>query len=228
MNLKRFMLAMAGVAMLAAVMASSAMAAAEPGGVWYVNGKQLSGSETVNCSAAGTLKLEGSVGSEGEVPVTLTATGIECVEATVFNNEAGTLGEDAGRLRFTGVTVDSPPNCSVSGGTVTTQNLKSSLAMDSSNPAITFDKFEPAATNFAVVKITGATCAVSGNRYVRGYVYGQASNLTEEPAATQPLNFSSSIDATAGSALEFAANPAHLTGTVNNTLASGAEFEARP
>ncbi len=222
MKIKRFILSAAAATALAAVTASSAMAGSTPGGVWYVNGTKLSGSEAVECAAAGTLTLDGSVAG---IPVKLTATGVECVEATIFNNGGGTLGEDAGRLRFTGVSVDEPPNCVVDTGTVTTNNLSSSLAMDTSESAITFDRFETTATNLAVVPLRGKECVLAGNRPITGHVYAKASNLTGETSATQPFEFSPVIDATAGSELKLAGNAAHLTGTINTTLASGTEFE---
>jgi len=50
--------------------------------------------------------------------------------------------------------------------------------------------------------------------------------LTGISSAFQPLDFSTAIDTTAGSALKFAGNAAHLSGTVTTVLTSAEEFSA--
>ncbi len=231
MNLKRFMLAIASVAMLAAVMASSASAAS-----WQVGTEEaheaLSKAETVSCTNEGKLTLEGELTGFG--PIVLTATGINCVEASIFN-ESG-AAKDAGKLEFTGVTIDGELGtvCSVEENekhTVTTNPLESELVMHAEDPEVVFDSFVPAEerVNFAVVHIVGASCPIAGNRAVRGNVSGQAAYPTGTPALTQSLTFSATVDATAGSNLKFAGNPAHLVGTVDNFLSgahAGEEFWA--
>ncbi len=242
MNLKRFMLALASVAMLAAVMASSASAAVEPGGTWHIEveeGKNVTEfePESVACRIgkhAGEEKftLEGALTGFG--PIVLTATGIECINATISNNGEG-QAVDEGKLKFTGVTIDGEIGtvCSVKEETVTTNNLETELYMHSEKPEIAFDKFAPeeGLANFAVVHIVGPSCAAAGNYAVRGYVYGEASNPTETPSLTQPLIFSEAVDNTAeaNGKLRFAGNAAHLTGNVINSLSganAGKEFWA--
>jgi hypothetical protein len=246
MNLKRLLLTMAGAAILASIVASSAMGAVETReSRWYVNHAGLEGGHSANvkCSVGthneSKLVLSGEIGEATKVPVKLTATGIECINnaGTGGNGTASIVQEgspgsfsahDEGRLRFTGVTVSEPPNCAVEGGTVTTNELVSELYMDSTLPAITFDKFEPktgAAGNFATVKVInkekGVNCSVAGNRIAKGVAWGEAENHTGVEAVNQPLTFSLPGEETAGGsgALVFAGNPAHLTGTVNNELA---------
>ncbi len=224
MSIKRLMAAMALSAVLTGVMAGSAMASSEAGGTWHVNGEQLTGTEAMECErGSGGFVLTGSV--SGGVPVILSATGVECVNASIAN-EAGGAGTATGELVFTGVTVAEPSNCIVEEEKIETNPFQAQLYMDSEEPAITFDKFEPAGEkiNLAVVHITGESCLIAGNRPIRGYVLGQAERPTEEEATTQALEFSSPVDETAGSALVFAGNSAHLSGQGVFNLTSGQKF----
>jgi hypothetical protein len=223
MCLKRFSVIMASVALLGAVIASSASASVTTGGSWYEEGvgKLPANTHTaVKCEAEGKLRLVGFVGTT-KVPITLTAAGVECLEASIFNDENG-AATDQGRLRFTGVTVDTPPTCSVENGTVETNNLHTELYMDSANTSIAFDKFEPASgiTNLAIVPLIGAECPITGRKVARGSVYGQAVNATGVQAVNQPLRFGKGVDETATGSLnlEFAGNPAELEGQVANFL----------
>ncbi len=173
MNPKRFILALAALAMFAAVMANGASAATmTPAGEWYIGttapGTTLTTTKSVECSVGeheGSSKfvLTGVIGeAPKEIPVKLEATQIDCIEATIFNEEGH--GRDAGRLKFTGVTVALPtPGCTVENGEVTTEPLKTELYMDSESTTKAFDKFVPAVAggNFATVQING-TCAAAG------------------------------------------------------------------
>lgn len=233
MNLKRILLALTAVAMFAAVMANSASAAMKAETEWYTGSPTVTlpegSSKTVKCSIGGTgvFTLEGSVG-ESKTPVKLTATGIECIGATIFNE--GGHGRDKGKLKFTGVTVDEPLHCSVEGGTVETNELSTELFVEEGVTTKVFDKFVPTAgstANFATVKLTGAECSVLGSKLVKGFVYGEAEREKGVANATQPLKFSSTIDTTTAGALTFASNPAHLTGTVINELSPSLVFGSK-
>ena len=179
------------------------------------------------------LELEGEVGEEAGTRISLTATGIKCLNAKIFNENTGktppVVGKDSGELEFTGVTVMTPPNCTVQGNKVVTKPLVSELYTDPSNTTIGFDKFEPATAggNFATVVVEGPSCSIAGNRIAKGFVFGEGKNATGTSAVTQPITFSPTIDTTAGSALVFAGNPAHLTGQVINKLSTGEEFSAK-
>jgi hypothetical protein len=257
MNLKKLLLALTAVAMLAAAFASSASAAAvtKPS-TWTVNGVNLAAgaSKNVKCSVgshngSSTLALTGTIGEGAGVATELKATGIECINHEGTEGANGTakieqVGTGAtgsamalGRLKFTGVTVVKPEHCTVA-TTITTNPLKSEVYMHESGINKVFDRFEPTGANFATVVVgsqSGFTCAIAGNRIVKGFVYGQSveGETTEKPTTTpatetavQSLTFSSAIDTTAGSALTFAGNPAHLTGRVNNELTTGEKWGA--
>jgi hypothetical protein len=224
MSLKRFILTMASVALLGAIVASSASAAAvTKASSWHSTGTTISGHVAAGCEAPGGLTLTGNVSG---LETNLKATGVECIEASIYNEGGAAL--DEGKLRFTGVTVENIPTCSVEGGVIETNPLQTELYMDSVNTSVVYDKFEPKPgfTNFATVHLTGASCPVAGNRPVKGYVYGQSAYKTGEEHAEQPLEFSNAVDAAAGSALKFAGNEAHMMGTAFNYLLSEEPFGA--
>jgi hypothetical protein len=233
MNLKRLVLALMAVGVLTAFAAGSASAATMvPKYQWYTGATTttlpVGSSKVVSCSTSGTFVLTGSVG-ENHVPVKLTATGIECIGASLFNEGSPVLGHDKGKLKFKGVTVDEPVGCEVEGGAVETNELKTALYAEEGVTGKVFDKYEPAAGatgNFATVHLIGSGCSVSGAKVVKGTVYGEAAKLAGEAATTQTLNFSSSIDTTTGGALTFAGNEAHLTGSVVNSI-GGEAFGAK-
>lgn len=223
MKLKRFLLALTAVAMLAAFVASSASAAdngvTENGKEWYVNGTKLSGSTGVGCAAEGTMTLTGTVGSE---EVVLDATEVLCEGATISNSEGMAL--DAGKLTFKGVKLTKPTGCEAP-STITTNALKSKINMGPGGVGV-YDKFEPAAGEagtFATVKLTGS-CAAAGSRIVKGWVYGKSPNATGEEFEKQSLTFSPTVDSTIGTGLTLAGNPASISATVVNTLTGGGAF----
>lgn len=230
MNLKRVLLVFMAVGASAVILASGASATVTAEGEWYLGtsapGTTLTegSSKAVSCGVGGPgfkLALTGTVGT---TPVKLESSEVECISARLFNKSGH--GEGRAILKFSGVTVKEPTGCTVENETVETIELKSELYMatGSANP---FVKFEPVTVggNFAVVDIKG-TCAAAGSRIVKGNVFGMASNPTSTPAVTQPLEFSSAIDTTAGSELKFSGNPAHLEGTINNSLSSAEKFMA--
>jgi hypothetical protein len=234
MNLKRIILALTAVAMFAAFAASSASATMTASGQWSTGSPTVvlpeGTSKTVTCAVgehegSSVFTLTGTVGEAPVLNVKLTATGIECIGGTIFNE--GGHGKDKGKLKFTGVTVDEPTGCEVENGTVETGELKTELFMDSGSTTKWFDKFSPASgTTFATVHTIGASCPDAGNKLVKGTVFGEATNATGVAATTQPLTFSKTIDETTEGTLTFAGNTAHLTGRVNNTLSPSLTFGA--
>jgi hypothetical protein len=251
MNLKRIIMAFTAIALFGAIAAGSASAnnVTPAESHWRVAGANLANGATKNvkCEVAEetgigkTLVLEGLVGeAPSQVAVKIQATGVECVnhEGTVGANgtsvieQSGTTAKALGRLKFTGVTVAEPSGCAVEGGSVTTNPLEAKLLLDSANEEIAFERFVPTGTNFATVKITGASCAVAGSRIAKGAACGQAENKTGVEAVTQPLTFGTSVETTAGNTgdsceLIFASNPAHLKGKVVNTLTTSEKWGAK-
>jgi hypothetical protein len=199
---------------------------------WYVGAGILPAGqhESVECEVGQSngeesFTLVGQVGTT-KVPFRLDASGVECVETSIFNGADGEVGRGAGKLRFTGVTVSEPANCTVENGEVESNPLNSTLIVDPANPKVVFDKFEPAEgfTGLGVVRVIGEECAAAGNRPIRGSLYGEMGYEAGTHAVKQPLEFSAAIEeaATGETNLKFASNPAELTGQVITRL-SGAD-----
>ncbi|MGB8427293.1 MAG: hypothetical protein WCD88_16015 [Desulfobacterales bacterium] len=208
-----------------------------PGGPeWNVRGIGLLPSgeaESVNCYVGGynsgeEFVLSGEVGSS-RIPTTITATGAECVESSIYNE--GEVGMGAGKLKLTGVSVSEPSGCSVKDGTIESNPLHSELQLDIANPETVFDKFEPAPgnVNLAVAHIVGAECSVAGNKALKGSFYGKAFYPLGTEVAVQRLDFSTASEeaATGEVNLEFAGHPAELTGRTESWQSEGREFWMR-
>jgi hypothetical protein len=213
------------VAALFAVLALTALvgaASASANPSWFINGTKLSGSETVTAKkVANETKLELTAAALG---FKLTATGIECVGCTIDNTVEG--GHSAGKLKFTGVTVDEPAGCVVA-GTLETSALTDVVQMGvAGHETETFDKFftdpvEGVTPPFITIKVT--ECAAAGSYKVSGTVTGHSANATGVESATQTLRFSETDQANGGGALTMGGKTAQLMGEVENKL-SGANL----
>ena len=245
MSIKKLGAAIVAVLALTALAASSASAAVETKAVEWYTGPTAGtvttlGTDTgVTASLASPSTLATTIlGTETEIK----ATGLECLECNITNEEVteklGKVGVGDGKIRFTGVTVTKPANCTVRGieaggglepvGQITTRPLK--VHADWQDAAQTNKKaflgFFPTAgrtTPFAGVKLEGGSCIVAGNYNVTGSVYGESTNNIGTMATVQPLNFSAAVQSTTGANLKFGTNPATLTGTAN-FAAMGAFF----
>jgi hypothetical protein len=151
--------------------------------------------------------------------IKITASGIECVESTIFNE--GGFARDAGKIKFTGVTVVEPAGCKTT-SSLTTKALKSQLFMEGTT---VYDKFAPSSgETFISIPIT--ECGFEGSYPFTGFVYGKSSNGTGVASATQTLTFGSAVNASAGDGLKAGGNQATLTAEVENSLTSGKAYSA--
>ena len=190
-------------------------------------------SEGISCSKHGTSGLELTSKFLG-APVKLTATGIDCVGATIDTTTAG-VDHSAGSLRFTGVKVVEPANCEVGGVNheLTTAALTDEVIMDATaGSTVVFDKFFPETpTTFVTVTFEGALCSIKGESApVKGTACGEAVHTTgieKEPWAAnktgtltkvQTLLFGSAQQTTGGCALTLGKESALVTGAVDNEL----------
>jgi len=252
MRLKRLTVASTAIAMLAALAASFASAnnVTLPSR-WYVNGVGLSAGQSakIKCSVheeeevGNKLVIHAEVGEVApKIKVTLTATGIECINhegtsegngsARIEQTGTGTAenpyrAEAFGRIILTGVTVSEPAHCKVAGGSVTSNPVQIQALTDKANTKIRFNRVTPTGANLATTKIesdgTGA-CSIEGNRVTKGAICSKAENEAGIMAVNQPVTHSLAVDETVGNTedsceLIFAGNPAHLTGTVSYELA---------
>jgi len=203
--------------------------------------------EGVSCKKHGTSGLELTSKFLG-APVKLTATGIDCVGATidtVVNKEGvGISAHSAGQLLFTEVKVVEPANCEVGGvkHELLTAALTDEVIMDATSGSTTvFDKFftdkkiekeKEVEVPFVTVTFEGALCSIKGESApVKGTACGEAVHTVEEsgklvfkPNATgtltkvQTLSFGSAQQSTGGCALTLGKEPAFVTGAVDNEL----------
>jgi hypothetical protein len=219
MKLKKLGMALVVVLALGAVMASSAFAKAETVSVNWKTGTTeagvttLVGSQAVTASATENGILETTV---AEAPLTLKSTALSCVSCTITNS-SGAKG--SGQIKFENVTVVTPAACKVSGGSVTTK----ALAVDATYMEGTTNliQFKPASgATFATVKLEG--CSIAGSYNVTGVVYGKSANATKVYKTSQTVNFTPSINTTAGGELHFEAEEAKLTGGA--AFAAGGKF----
>jgi hypothetical protein len=236
MRFRKIVLALFACMALAAVVANAAQAAG-----WEIGttenqtggGTVLTGSETVNCAKHPETSLV-FTSSLRSIPVKLVATQVDCVESKINNSPAG---HSEGKLRFTGVTVAEPANCTVVGGELTTAALVDNIIMDPTSGSTTvFDKFAPASgTTFVSVTFAGTKCTIAEETAaVKGTACGEAVHTltpgtfsaipTGTLFATQSLLFGSSQQTTGGCALTLGTAAATLSGAVDNTLASGKPF----
>jgi len=206
-SLKILGLAVVVVLAFSAVAASAASAAHQ----WTIESSKLLASESVevDCKSSTGFVLTSVI---GEINLELKATGVDCVESKLNGPET-----DSGKLTFTGVTVVKPKNCTVPGGDLTTNALKTTLLEDPSSTH-GFDLFEPASgTEFVNVTLAGGTCTVAGSYPIKGSIAGEG-EVWGTQLVEQPLKFSPTIDTTTGHNLTFGGNPATMTGTALNTL----------
>jgi hypothetical protein len=214
MKLKKLGMVLVAVLAIAAVTASSALAAAVTEDVqWHVGGKLLSGSQAVTSSGSGTLKS--TIGATN-TPVNLTASGITCTECTIKNEGSTAIG--TGFLTFTGVKVTEPAHCKVPGGSIKTNLLE--VSADYMIGTANYIKFAPETGSiFTQIQIetdgTGS-CTVSGKYNVTGVDFVKSVNATKTFVAKQEVTASQAINVEASGLtepLKFEGHKAELSGT---------------
>jgi hypothetical protein len=244
MSLKKLGVALLTVFALGAFMASSAFAANEfvtTQGYWYTGAspgtklgfgaanaktllvKALGEKQTLTTTVAGT-------------PLDITAKKVSCVGCVIDNTtaaESGNAKDTAtlmGKLKFEEVSVSEPAGCSTT-TTIETKELTAELGMNAAGTKTTLEFFPTLGktTSFALVELSGSGCAISGTYKVTGTVYGESVNATNVFAKGQKVKVSKAIQESAGTAtsLSFGTNPAILTGELEGTLESGAEWAGK-
>lgn len=204
-----FSLALMAVLALTAITASLAQAASPE---WSIEGKALSGSESISSEATETFKLE--VPARG-----LT---IQCTEQSTVEGKITSPRADSGKISFNNCSVVGAPTCKVT-QPITTVPLVTELKLSGTT---VYDTFKPASgTTFTTITISG--CAAAGSFPITGQTCGKATNALGVQAVKQQLEFSKAITATCiangyiTGGLKFAGTEATLTGKANNFL-SGA------
>jgi hypothetical protein len=184
-------------------------------GHWNLAFSELSGAASVATEKSGSTALELSVPEFG---IKLTAAGVECVECTIENDGTAHV---AGRLRFTGVTVNEPEGCAVS-SELTTNALKGEMAMYEGSSYLRTRPVEGG----TVVQVKLSECAFAGKYNLTGTFAGLSPTTTGEEWVNRTLTFNGN---TAGAELKLGGKPATMMGEVSNHLTgtnAGKSFSA--
>jgi hypothetical protein len=231
MRLKKAGLALVAVLALGVVAVNSATAekAIEAEGSWYKNGTVLASGEAnslaLTCSigeheGASKFVLESTVIG---VPLKLTATGVSCPGGKIFNESS--KAKASGKIKLTGVTVDEPTGCKISGGSIESVALQSEVWMEENSAEKVFQRFAPSSgTTLANIEVEG--CALEGIFPLKGTFFGESVVATSVEGTSRGLTFSSAINTTAGGSLTFGKSTATLKGRANLSLTGGGSWKA--
>src|SRR5262249_52870385 len=142
--------------------------------------------------------------------------------------QAGAIAFGSETLRFTGVTVDTPKNCTVISEDGVVGNLLTKPLflhadwMDKDAPAKAFIQFIPqkgAVASFAQFELGGAGCAgIAGKKNFTGSLFGELKAGTNVLLREHEIEFSPTIQTTAGAGLFVGLKPAVVTGTTGFSL----------
>ncbi len=240
MSLKNLGIAMMALMALGAVVATSAFAGTPttrksswttgttPNGNTIPTGK--ANGKAIKCKKTAPLPAFIFTGTAAGFPVKLTATGVECVNATIYNEVISSVphAKATGKIKFTGVTVDEPAGCKTP-ATQETNLLEGEVTMVEKEGVMStkpFFKFEPDATagavNFTTVKLEG--CAAEGNYPVKGYTYCEAVNATEVHSEQQECGDNTTT--AHQSKLTLGPSAAAISGQITTELTAGGSFGA--
>lgn len=218
MTLKRLGLTFVAFLALGAVFAGSAFAKAETTtGHWHVAGVKLTSGETRErkCSAATPLTF--TILYAG-TKIEFEAGKLECLSGPVIRQE----GEQAiatGKLKFSELKFLTPEGCTVE-EPITTKAVTEKVQMGGTTPYVLFEPTE----GTTLANITFGGCAIYGNYTLKGTFFGRPTDATGTESADQPLEFSESIQKTAGGSLTFLSEPVYLSGKANEELVAGSAF----
>jgi hypothetical protein len=123
-------------------------------------GTKITGPQSVSCEKHGTSPNLTLTGTVGGAPLAMSATGIDCVEASIDSTAAG-VAHSKGKLTFTDVTVSEPKNCFVANNELTTQELTDEVITDPTSSTVVFDRFFSDTGVFVEIEFTGAECALN-------------------------------------------------------------------
>ncbi len=234
MSLKNLGVAMMAVLALGAVFATSAFA-----GTVNTNKASWTTGTTPNANTIPTGKANGLAikcrktaasptfvftSTAAGFPVKLTATGVECPSATIYNEVVSTVphAKATGKIKFTGVTVDEPAGCKTP-ATQETNLLEGEVLMvnGGANP---FFKFQPDTGVANFITLALEECAAEGKYPVKGYTYCESTNATEVHSEQQECTDNATT--AAQSALTLGPNPAAISGEITAERTAGGAFGA--
>ncbi len=222
MALKKPGFVLLAIFVLGSISAKSATAAAtETNGFWYKLGGKLAGGlrPSITCSQVGEWTLTSTVPPLA-TPLKLKATATTCPEGVIFNENSKAKARE--HIRLTGVTVvePEPTKCSVAGGEIETEPLKTQVWMEGTEALA---RFSPAAgVLWAEPAIVG--CPYAETYPINGIVFAEFVNPTGVESGDEELEFSGAINTLAGGALTFDGNAAAITGKTKVVLTAGGTY----
>jgi hypothetical protein len=201
---------------------------------WYSGGSTLNEEVAIKGKLNAKFELRTAVAGE---PVTLTATGLDCVSCTITNaavtfNTAKTA-ISKGVFKLTGVTVDQPTGCKVRNKTETgTVGVLETVSLENHFDWMSgsnfYAQFAPASgTRLATAYLEGGECeSIEGPYGITGTLFGRAIGETGVEATEMAYEFSLASQGEVGP-FKFGANEAEIGGVAAFQLESGKGFELR-
>jgi hypothetical protein len=183
---------------------------------WAVEGKEFTEAQSETVTLSATEKFDFNTKILGS-NFTFTATTVTC-SGTCTINQTGAVDVVMGKLSFSGVTVDAPTGCTIT-GPIITNALRGELIMDPSGGTATFLKLFPASGE-VWYELVVSGCAAAGVYPFKGTLTGRTNN-TGVAAVTQPITFSAAEQTTGGGAFKAGKEPSTISGKLAVTL-SGA------
>ncbi len=240
MSLKRLGIAMMAVLALGAVFATSAFAGTPTTrkASWTTGTTKNANTIPTGKGNAKAIKCRKTAASPNftltvtiaGLPVEFTASGVECVNATIYNEVVGGVphAKATGKVKFTGVKIVKPEGCKTP-ATVETNLLEGEVLMVESGGVVSpkpFFKSAPDAaagvTNFTTLKIE--ECVLEGNYPIKGFTYCEGTNATEVHSEQQECTDNATT--AAQSALTLGPSPAVFKGEITAELTAGGSFGA--
>lgn len=230
MSLKRLGIALLVVLALGAVTANSAMAVATTATAsWFKEATKL-GEGQANGLAATCATVGGSLvltSTSGGKAVKIEASEIECPGGKIYNETpAGNtaMAFVTGKLVLKNPKVAEPGGCTVEGGKIETQTFAGELYMITPTSYL---RLAPASgAILAEPDFEGSLCAIKGPRQIKGSVFGAEEFATGKAGLRQRVEYSKTINETAGGALTFEGAEAQLAGKIALSLTGGGEFKS--
>lgn len=175
--LPKLKIAFVGMLALFAFAAATSTASAVP--TWLVNGTRVaSGAKFTIAEAAAISASNKLLFDNKEIEITCSAIAIKSGWIEGFTKNG------AEHVAFSSCTVAKPAHCAVTGGNVTTAEVRSHLLPSETTPQVTFEPLN--GTTFAAFKLesSGGTCALNGKEFK---VAGHANFTILEPTVDAVL-----------------------------------------
>jgi hypothetical protein len=158
-------LALPAFALGAALFATSAFATGmSESARWRVQAVALGSGESkeLACKSEGDLTLSTEIGT---TPITIQATGIECIEMAI--RQEGSAAKISGKIKLTGASMTTPTGCKVP-STITTELLKGTTYIEGTKM---YEKFEPVNSESGWFTFPITVCSLASSPKMTGTLF---------------------------------------------------------